>query len=109
MAASVINQTLQAEAYSEPSQTSKMELFAKTVNGFKPLNTCTKRSINSISGGVLNIPMLWVAMFYCTLKVFVACLNHLFFFFFNSLSNNIIFVIYIWNFKCLRQSMLWTL
>ena len=54
MAASVINQTLQAEAYSELSQTSKMELFAKTVNGFKPLNASTKRSINSISGGVLN-------------------------------------------------------
>ena len=81
MAASVINQTLQAEAYSELSQTSKMEFFAKTVDGFKPLNASTKRSINSISGGVLNMPMPSVAMFYCTLKVFVVCLNHLFFFF----------------------------
>ena len=32
-------------AYSETCQTSKMERFAKTVNGFQPFNIFTKRSI----------------------------------------------------------------
>ena len=30
------------EAYSEPSQTSKLELFAKIVNGYKPLTIFAK-------------------------------------------------------------------
>ena len=34
-----------AEAYSEPYQTSKMERFAKIVNGFQPLTIFGKRSI----------------------------------------------------------------
>ena len=33
------------KAYLEPSQMSKMELFAKTVNGGKPLNIFAKSSI----------------------------------------------------------------
>ena len=34
-----------SEAYSEPSQTSKMEFFAKIVNGFQLLTISAKRSI----------------------------------------------------------------
>ena len=33
------------ETYSEPSQTSKMKSFAKTVNGFYPLTVFKNRSI----------------------------------------------------------------
>ena len=43
--------TLEAnpEAYSEPCQTSKMELFAKIVNGFSYLNIFAKSSISDVS------------------------------------------------------------
>ena len=34
---------MKKDAYSEPCQTSKMELFAKIVNGWKPLTVFTKR------------------------------------------------------------------
>ena len=37
-------QEAKPEAYSKPSQTSKLELFAKTVNGFKPLTIFAKSS-----------------------------------------------------------------
>ena len=33
------------KAHSQPCQTSKMERFAKIVDGFKPLIVCTKSSI----------------------------------------------------------------
>ena len=33
------------EAYSEPCQTSKIELFAKIVNGFQPLTIFAKSSV----------------------------------------------------------------
>ena len=36
---------LSAERYSEPSKTSKMELFTKKLNGLKPLSISTKSSI----------------------------------------------------------------
>ena len=36
---------LSAERYLEPSQTSEMDLFTKTVNGLKPLTIFVKRSI----------------------------------------------------------------
>ena len=36
---------LSAERHSEPSQTSGMELFMKTVNGLKSLTIFVKRSI----------------------------------------------------------------
>ena len=35
---------LSVERYSEPSQTSEMELFTKTVNGLKPLTVLAKRT-----------------------------------------------------------------
>ena len=40
-----------AEAYSEPSRTSKMGLFTKIVNGWKPLNIFAKRSIVDVRQG----------------------------------------------------------
>ena len=39
----VIMALLSAERYSEPSQTSEMELFTKTVNGLKPLTIFAKK------------------------------------------------------------------
>ena len=39
------------EAYLEPLQTSKLELFAKIVNGFKPLTVFSKSSILDVSSG----------------------------------------------------------
>ena len=39
------NRYVYTEVYSEPSQTSKMETFAKTVNGLKPLNILANRYI----------------------------------------------------------------
>ena len=39
------------EAYSEPSGTSKMEFFAKIVNGWKPLTIFAKSSILDIRLG----------------------------------------------------------
>ena len=43
--------TLEAnpEAYLEPCQTSKMELFTKIVNGFSYLNIFAKSSISDVS------------------------------------------------------------
>ena len=46
---------LEAEAYSEPYQTSKMELFPKIVKDFESFKICTKRSISSFDM-VLNTP-----------------------------------------------------
>ena len=40
-----------SEAYSEPSQTSKMELFVKIINGWKPLTFLTKSSILDVRPG----------------------------------------------------------
>ena len=34
------------EVYSEPSQTSKMELFAKTINGFQPSTIFAKLKLD---------------------------------------------------------------
>ena len=41
----VHHRCLTAEVYSEPNQTSKMELFAKTVNGFHPLTIFARSSM----------------------------------------------------------------
>ena len=38
----------QVETYSEPNQTSKMEFFAKIINGFQPLTIFAKRSFVDI-------------------------------------------------------------
>ena len=40
-----------SEAYSEPSQTSKIELFEKVVNGFQPLTIFEKSSILDVWQG----------------------------------------------------------
>ena len=40
-----------SEAYSEPGQTSKMELFAKIVRGFQPLIFYAKSSVLDVSLG----------------------------------------------------------
>ena len=42
---------VEPEAYLEPSQTSTMERFAKTVNGLYPLAVSAKRSILHVSQG----------------------------------------------------------
>ena len=42
---------MQTEAYSEPCQTSKIESFAKIVNGFMPLTIFAKRSILDVWQG----------------------------------------------------------
>ena len=42
---------LSAERYSEPSQTSGMEVFTKTINWLKPLKIFAKRSILYVSRG----------------------------------------------------------
>ena len=44
------------EAYPESNQTSKMKLFAKSVNGFQPLTIFTK-GFSLIFEGVLNTPL----------------------------------------------------
>ena len=40
-----ITEITEAELHSEPSQTSKIEVFAKIINGFKPLTIFAKKSI----------------------------------------------------------------
>ena len=45
------NWTLNSEAYSEPCQTSKVEIFAKIVNGFCQLTIFSKRSILDVWQG----------------------------------------------------------
>ena len=40
--------------HSEPSQTSKMELFAKIVNGLKPLTVFVKSSILDVWIGLMH-------------------------------------------------------
>ena len=45
------NSKLISEAYSEPSWTSKMDLFAKIVNGWTPLTIFAKRSILDVRLG----------------------------------------------------------
>ena len=50
------------EVYSEPSQTSKTERFAKTLNGFQPLFSFAKRSISYVRLGseyASEIPWQW--------------------------------------------------
>ena len=47
-----------SEAYSETCQTSKMELFAKRVNGWLPLTFFAKKIPSQIPGGILNTPWL---------------------------------------------------
>ena len=48
------------EAYPEPSQTSKMELFAKIVNGFYPLTIFGKSFILDIWLGSVCAPRIYV-------------------------------------------------
>ena len=45
-----------SEAYSEPSQTSKMKVFAKIVSGFEPFTVFTKSSMFGFDWG-LNAPL----------------------------------------------------
>ena len=44
------------EAYSEPSQTSKIEFFAKIINGSKPSKTFSAKNSN-LSDWVLNLSL----------------------------------------------------
>ena len=46
---------LSVERYSEPSQTSEMELFTKTVNGLKPLTVFAKKSILDIKFPTVHV------------------------------------------------------
>ena len=51
-----VSVSIKLEAYSESSQISIMEFFAKTVGGFQSLNIYTKSSILDI--GILELPPL---------------------------------------------------
>ena len=46
-----------SEAYLEPSKRSKMELFAKIVNGFRSIPVSAKSSIFDVWLGSLNTPL----------------------------------------------------
>ena len=46
-----LSKCFRSEANSEPCQTSKTKLFAKTVNGFSPLTIFVKRSILDVRLG----------------------------------------------------------
>ena len=50
--------TPEPEAYTEPCQTSRIELFAKRVNGLKPLTIFAKSSILDVWQGSEYIPAL---------------------------------------------------
>ena len=52
-----------SEAYSEPSQTSEMELFTKIVNGFKPLIICIKSSFLEIFLELAQGSIVWWVIF----------------------------------------------
>ena len=62
--------SLSQEAYSEPCQTSKVECFAKIVNGFYPLTFLTKAS-SQISGRVLNTSLIGYEYWNCKDSQFI--------------------------------------
>ena len=59
-----------AEAYSEPSRTSNMELFAKIINSWKPW-TISQKAPSYMFDWVLNKPLVYAQKFYQYTVLFI--------------------------------------
>ena len=60
------NQFWNVEAYSEPSQTCKINILAKTVTSFQPLTILTKNSISDV----------WPGSKYASVMSYSSCQNN---------------------------------